>query len=109
MALSTPFVGSGEFVPEREWSCSQHDYPCYHECDCSACTLGEVECGECAVSEWRDVFNADGTRKMREIGAFEAMLLRMPMSTALFPEPFLATAIRAEWVEDELMPGTDGR
>ena len=118
MALSTPFVGSGEFVPEREWLCSQHDYPHYHECDCSSCTIGEWECAECSTSEWRGVFNDDGTPRMRELGAFEAMLLKIP--GPVFPMPAFASLLaglgggvdeiaKVEWAEDELMPRTSGR
>ena len=85
MALSTPFIGSGRFVAEREWTCSKHEWPQSHECDCGNCTLewecGECgECAECATAEWRDVLAPDGTPKMREVSVYESMLMDIPLS-----------------------------
>ena len=73
MALSTPYVPTGEFVPERKWTCKKHSQPWYHECDCQHCER-KWDCETCATSEWRDVLNRDGTPKMRELSPFEVML-----------------------------------
>lgn len=67
--------GSGEFVQEREWTCPDHDRPHDHMCDCDHCER-EWDCDKCAVASWVDVFNADGTRKMREVGLYESLVLR---------------------------------
>lgn len=75
MALAMPWVGSGRFVPDRVWSCSRHDDPRYHECDCSHCPVGEWECDECADAAWVDQFNDDGSVKTRELHATEAWML----------------------------------
>lgn len=72
MALSSP--GSGQFVPDREWSCPLHDRKQTHECDCDACTLPYVSCPSCATAEWRDVVAADGTPVLRELSLWEAVM-----------------------------------
>ena len=72
MALSTSFVGSGEFVQETEWSCPYHDRyanPIWgDEGD------GEIECLDCEASGWRKLWNEDGSPKMRELSTWEVWM-----------------------------------
>lgn len=75
VGINRPFVGSGEFVQEREWTCSKHDSPITHECDCGYCHR-EWECRGCAKARWRDLTNPDGSPLMRELSVDEQFFRR---------------------------------
>lgn len=110
MALQTPFRGTGEFVPEREWSCPVHERNIadYEEDDPWE-VEGEV-CLDCITGRWRDVRATDGTVVMREVGEMEylvrtSMLERMEeMRTGLL-DTLLVLRDPAEpvyhWMEDD--------
>ena len=70
VGMNMPFVGSGEFAREREWTCSKHDSPMYHECDCGHCHR-QWDCRGCAKARWRDLTNPDGSPLMRELSVDE--------------------------------------
>lgn len=70
LGTNAPFVGSGEFVQEREWTCSKHDSPQYHECDCGHCSR-QWDCRGCAKARWLDLTNPDGSPLMRELSVSE--------------------------------------
>lgn len=76
MALSVPFVGSGEFVHVREWSCPLHDKPQTHECDCELCKVPEVTCPSCVDADWVDVLGDDGVPVTRELSKWEVGMRR---------------------------------
>lgn len=72
---SEPFH-SGEFVQERDWTCPDHTYPDRHDCDCQHCDR-EWDCDKCATATWIDLFNDDGSPKLRELGFFEVATRRL--------------------------------
>jgi uncharacterized Zn-finger protein len=67
--------GSGEFVPEKKWSCSQHSHPQYHDCDCEHCDR-YWECDECSTAQHVE------TGEMREASNLEVMLRNIYMPRA---------------------------
>lgn len=73
MALSymNKIPGIGEFVPVNRWTCSKHERPIEHTCDCEDCDK-DWDCDECAASEWKPAFNPDGTPIMREVQHYES-------------------------------------
>lgn len=109
MALSTAQSGgSGEFVPEREWSCPCHEQPQTHECDCDGCPIDYWLCSSCAEASWVDRIGPDGAPVMRELSVWEAALrhqTRNPFMPPLLVEAILNTdPATIEWVEDDLHP-----
>lgn len=112
MALSVPFVGSGQFVAETEWSCPNHEFPEVHECDCQFCDWEPPEC--CDEAEWVDKRDADGNVVTRELSVWEASLRNLWIQDAaaresraqawmevLEREPWGKPAV-VSWVEDDL-------
>lgn len=114
MAVASGFVGSGEFVPVREWTCANHDQPEYHECDCDLCTWEQPEC--CKNAEWVDKVDADGNAVMREVGVYEHLMSKLfsaqeAQSSALVDlmgRTASGTEMKIRWLEDEAMPKITG-
>lgn len=118
MALSTPFVGSGQFAPERVWSCPVHDDDTsYRGDDWDGGyedpweTAGEV-CLDCVTGRWRDKKDAGGNVVMRELSFWDAALFSMPAPS--FAAPLLANLLakvapleasaKIDWLEDAPLP-----
>lgn len=95
--ISMPFGGSGEFVPVREWTCPEHEYPYFHECDCEFCE-GRV-CETCETAEWRD------TGETRELFLVEAWMWReLEQSIRELSRPSVISGRVVEWKEDLSIP-----
>jgi hypothetical protein len=105
VALSMPFNGSGEFVPVRVWSCSKHDEPDEHYCDCEFCEV--VLCEECEAADWVDKLDENGEVVMRERDRTEAFLVQQLKNSfeqrLFFASPIVAKVMN-EWTEDAAMP-----
>jgi hypothetical protein len=98
------FIGTGEFVPERVWSCPVHDRnPADFEEGDPWVEEGEI-CLDCETGLWLDAKDADGVVVMREVGAWELMLLQgLPETRCV--APMLATldspaSAKISWLED---------
>jgi hypothetical protein len=104
VALSTPFVGSGEFVPERVWSCPDHEQPEWHECDCQFCTWEQPAC--CQAANWVDRLDADGNVVMREMSVFDAAFRNLYATQGPLAAlgTLSATQRKIAWLEDQSMP-----
>ena len=106
MPLSVPFVGSGEFVPERVWSCPVHGDDVSWSWDGDPWeSEGEV-CLDCEFGEWRDRRAADGSLVLRELSVGEVGFRRLveregrlAATSALLGE--VARDAKIGWLEDE--------
>lgn len=113
MALSTPFVGSGEFVPVRVWSCPVHDDDVTYRGDFEDYedaweVAGEV-CLDCVTGTWRDKRDATGAIVMRELSAWEVGLRQVASDHGVTTALALALTrnsadARYIWREDTLLP-----
>lgn len=103
MALESTFVGSGEFVSVREWSCPLHDDREVHVCDCDHCTLPYYICETCKNGEWVDVQDANGV-VMRELSNWEVTLREqsMQMLTEVIDFHGVSSDAKVTWLEDNL-------
>jgi hypothetical protein len=107
MALSTPYVPTGEFVPVRVWSCTVHDDDANdHYCDCDRCGY-EIECLDCAVGEWRDKRDTDGNVVMRELTVWELGFRKMWKDEGGPAAIASMLGKKIAWLEDEVLPCVD--
>lgn len=83
-------------VPVREWSCSLHNYPETHECDCDHCELPYYTCDQCAAAKWVNKLDADGNVVMREATTLDLMtkwLVRDLVSSSMFSAPLVSAPL----------------
>ena len=98
--------GTGEFVHKNEWTCSKHERPMRHECDCSECDR-EWDCDECSTAKWTPAFNEDGSPLMYELSVvdkyFAQMLTEEVKRSSLFLDMLKREDVavaKIEWAED---------